>query len=208
MSAAGSIQYTIVIGGVRISRTVTRMADHPNPYEVTLPKGKAGTLSTRTDNGEGVITSSSHGFDDSVKVDVYWSGGRRYGMTVSSYDGNTLTITGGSGDNFPAEDSVVVVNQQVEITTLIDGDAMQLAAVCAEFPTASSDDPAHVDFQDSGTATIDEIDLVANEPWTWDAGNGQANPWTGNPIIVCYASNGGRTEDATLKIVTLEDATP
>lgn len=77
----------------------------------TLPVGIAGTLTTRTDGDTGVITSSSHGYTDAGTISVFWSGGCRYGMTVSNYDADTVTLDGGSGNDFPVEGATVTIYQ-------------------------------------------------------------------------------------------------
>jgi len=202
--------------GVAIQKTVNRTGDHSNSYEIALPAGKAGTLSTRTDNDTGVVTAVSHGLIVGDKVDVYWTvapAGMRYGMTVSAVSGNDVTVgTGagevGAGDNLPAQASAVVITKQVSINTAIDGDALEIIGICAEYPDPASTAKAHIDMQDSGGATIEEIDLVANVPQVWDVDGGASNVFTGNPITVSKASNGSSSEAATLKIVSLEDSTP
>lgn len=206
--ATGTFAIVVSIGGETISRTISRTGDHPNPYVVSLPAGKAGSLTTRTDDNTGVVTSTGHGLTDATNVDVYWSGGVRYGMTVSSYDANTITLDGGAGDNLPTQDTAVVVNSQVEINAVIDGDNVQVIGICVETTDQTVADAAHVDLQDSGTATIAAIELVTNIPWSWDSGSGQTNPLTGNPIAKCYASNGSSSTAGTLKILSLEDSTP
>ena len=205
-----SYNVNLSIGGVNIARGVPRSGDHPNPYEITLPAGKAGTLSTRTDNDTGVATvASGHGITTSDLVDVYWSGGMRYGMSVTATTSTTISVDAGAGDNFPVAATAIVVTKQVSVNTAIDGDSIQVIGILAEYATNPS--PAvmsHVHFQSSAPATIAEIDLTSNVPQVWDIAGGATNPFTGNPIVVCKASNGSGTDAATLKIVSLEDSTP
>lgn len=205
--AVASYGVSISLGGISIQKSITRSFDHPNPYEVSLPAGTAGTLTTRTDDDTGDITlSAGHGLTSGT-YDVFWSGGVQYGCTGTVVD-NTLSIDAGSGDNLPAQDTAVVVCEQVPINTAIDGDAISLLAIVAEFNTTGSTDPVHIQFQESGSAEIAELDLVANEPQVYDIEGGVTNPFTGNPIVIAYASQGGTTETATLKIASGEDATP
>jgi hypothetical protein len=198
---------SLSVGGVAIQKTVNRVGDHPNSYEVPLPAGKAGSLTTRTDDNTGVVTlPAGHSLGNGV-YDVYWSGGMRYGMT-GTISGNELTLDGGDGDALPAEDSAVVVTEQVPINTNIDGDNIQIIGISLEFPDQASADVGHVDMQDAGATTIEEIDLKANQPVVYDIAGGAANVFTGNPITATKASNGSTTSEATLKIVSLEDSTP
>ena len=149
-----SYNVNLSIGGVNIARGVPRTGDHPNPYEVTLPAGKAGTLSTRTDNDTGVATvASGHGITTSDKVDVYWSGGMRYGMSVTATTSTTISVDAGAGDNFPVAATAIVVTKQVSVNTAIDGDNIQVIGILAEYATNPS--PAvmsHVHFQSSAPA--------------------------------------------------------
>ncbi len=84
----------------------------------TYPAGTAGTLTTRTDADNGVVTlGAGHGLQPNDMVDVSWvgpagSGGIRR-MTVSSVSGNDVTVsaTVGASDALPAQDTAVVVNK-------------------------------------------------------------------------------------------------
>lgn len=207
LGAVGTYGVSLSIGGISVQKSIARTADHPNTYEVSLPIATAGTLSTRTDDDTGDITlSAGHGLTSGT-YDVYWSGGVQYGCT-GTIDSNTLSIDAGSGDVLPAEDTAVTVCKQVQINTAIDGDNIKVIGISAEFATAGSTDKVHLQFQDTGSAEIAEIDVTANAPQVWDVEGGSDNPFTGNPITVAYASQGGTTEACTLKILSLEDSTP
>jgi hypothetical protein len=201
---------SLAAGGVSIQQSVARTGDHPQGYEVSLPVGKAGTLTTRTDNDTGVLTvASGHGITASDFVDVYWNGGVRYGMDVTATTATTISVDLGAGDNLPAQDTTIVVTKQVVINTHIDGDAIQVIGFCAECPNPASTAKAHIDMQDVGAVTIEEIDLSANVPVVYDvAGGAISNLFTGNPITVSKASNGSAVDALILKIVSLEDSTP
>lgn len=202
------------LGGVSIQKSINRTGDHANAYEVTLPVGKAGTLSTRTDNDTGVVTATAHGLIVGDKVNVFWSGGKRYGMTVSAVaDANNATVGTlageiGAGDNFPVQGTAVVITKQVTINAQIDGDAIAIIGIVAEAIDPASTAKAHLDLLDAGGLSIEAIDLVANEPKTWDITGGATNVFTGNPITSGKAANGSSTEALTLKLLSLEDSTP
>jgi hypothetical protein len=183
--------------------------EHPNPYEIALPAGKAGTLTTRTDNDTGVATlGAGHGIITSDVVDVYWSGGVRYGMDAT-VSGNAVTVDGGAGDNLPTQDDPVVVTKQVTFSCSIDGDAVQIFGVFLRSTDANA--VGHLDLQDSGPATIAEFDLVevdANANGmnnAYDFAGGDTNVLTGNPIILGAASNGSSTAAATLYVIAGEN---
>jgi hypothetical protein len=206
----------LAVGGVAIQPPpIVRTGDHPNPYEVVLAAGKAGTLTTRTDNDTGVITVPGHTLQVGDNVDVYWSvapAGRRYGMKVSSIAGNDVTVGTlageiGAGDNFPAQGSAVVITKQVVINTAIDGDKIQIIGVMLECPLDTAA-VGHISFFDVGPAQIHHLDLAHNDPTIIDVAGGATNPFTGNPIVSAAATSGSSTQSATLKIASLEDSTP
>ena len=195
-------------GGMSISQSITRTGDHPNTYEVPLPVGAAGTLSVRTDNDTGTVTAAGHGLVNGDKIDLFWAGGRRYGMTVGTIAGNDVPIDLGAGDNLPSASTAVVITKQVVINTAVDGDAIQIIGIVAETSNPASTAKAHIDMQDTGAASIEPIDLVANTPKVYDIAGGATNIFTGNVITVSKAANGSATEPMTLKIMSLEDSTP
>ena len=77
----GTISKTIAIAGINVAAQAQRTDNGQIAQEVTLPAGKAGSLTTRTDDDTGVATlTPGHGITTSDTVDVYWAGGVRYGM--------------------------------------------------------------------------------------------------------------------------------
>ena len=126
-------------------------------YEIDLPAlvaAQVGSLTTRTDDNTGVGTlSTGHGLVTNDVVDVYWSGGVRYGM-VATRSVNAITVDGGAGDVLPAQDTAIAIVKQTAINPLnLDGDNAEIVGV---FYRNASDQSAkaHIDFQDSGSATI------------------------------------------------------
>lgn len=194
------ITSTLTIGGVTKSATISRTADAMVQHEITLTAGDAGTLTTRTDNDTGVITLGAHTITDADTVDVYWDGGVRYGMTVTAYDGTTITVDSGAGDNLPTEDDAVVVGVRQTVNSDFDGDNAQLVALVSTYR-------AHAAFIDSGSATLKAVELpTSDEPWYWAADNGHTNPLTGNAVDTIEVSSGS-TSGGTLYIWALYDST-
>jgi len=200
LSATGTLSSTLQVAGLTITSSVERSAEGVIGQEVSLPAGKAGTLTTRTDDDTGVATlSEGHGIADSDYVDVYWAGGVRYGMDVTSVDGTAVSIDLGSGDNLPTQDSAIVVTARVEIDVDFDGDLVELIGV-------GSNKRAHVEFQESDGTEIMAQEIPAGEGWSWAADQGVANPLTGNPVGKVQASCGDSASAAALKIGVVYDS--
>jgi len=173
----------------------------------TLPAlvaAQTGTLTTRTDDNTGVATlSTGHGIATSDVVDVYWSGGVRYGMTATVAT-NAVTIDGGAGDVLPSSSTAVTVVEQTAIEVNFDGDDAQIVGVFYDNPSDTGA-VANLDLQDSGNASIEAIGLVHNtengaDAAVYDIANGDTNVFTGNRITQGKASHDS-TSAATLYIL-------
>jgi hypothetical protein len=64
----------------------------------------------------------------------------------------------------------------------------------------------HFDFIDSGTSSLHEAELLANEPWFWFSGVGFTNPLTGNPVDKLLVTNADSANAATVKLGVLYDS--
>lgn len=206
--------YTVTVqgGGKSIDKTIIRTGDGGYGLEVTLPAGKAGTLSTRTDDNTGICTvSSGHEITTSDTVDVYWDGGRRYGVDVTATDTTTISIDLGSGDNLPTATTAIVIVKQVTANVFIDGDNAKIVAVSYELAAADGYG-CRATFFDAvsggGSAVGSGLDLDANAPSVCDIEGGATNLYTGAPILSVVASNGSGTYAGVLKIVAEYDSTP
>ena len=200
--ATGTISIVANAGGKSINQTITKTFDKATVYDsIVLAAGKAATDWVYTDVDDAACNlSTNHGYTNG-KVDVYWPGGVRYDvdMVVST---NALALDGGAGDNFPASETTgVIVCTVQQINTAIDGDEMAMIAINAT-------QRAHLYFEDAAGDAIGAVEIAtANEPYFWHDSNGATNPLTGDPVTVCFASNGTVTA-ATLDIIVGEDSTP
>lgn len=199
---------SLAAGSVSVQKSIVRTGSGALGWEETLPVAHAVTDWVKTDaNTAACNLAGGHGQTDG-KFDVYWSGGMRYGVDGTIVT-NALSLDGGAGDDFPASGTTgVVVCKQVSINTAIDGDNVSILGVSLEYTSPSSTSKGHVDMQDSGPATIEEIDLTANAPVVYDITGGAANVFTGNPIVTTKASHNDTVNTATLKICGVADASP
>ncbi len=190
-------------------------ADSNANYEVPIAAVGAvdsGTLTTRTGDTSGVATlNASHTIETADVVDVYWDGGVRYGMDATK-SGAAVTVDGGGGDVFPSQDTAVTVVVQTEINPLnVDGDNVEIIGV---FYRNASDTgaKAHIDFQDVGDASINELDLVHETAQGGldqivNVSAGDTNTYTGNPVTKGFASHDSASA-GTLYVCALIDSTP
>lgn len=207
-----SVVYSRTVQGAGIilgARPLVRTADHPNPYEVTLPVALAVTGWTKTDADTAVCNEP----DDwtAGNYDVYWSGGMRYGVAATAIGTTgTIELDGGSGDDFPASATEgVVICKQVQIDAYIVGDNIHILAIELAYPDTDSTSKGHLDLQAAGTAgTIHEVDLDANDMQVWDVDGGDTNDFASSTVVVAYASHDDTTYEPTLRILSLEDSTP
>ncbi len=196
-------------GGVSIQKNVLVEGDHPNCFQINVPAGLAGELTTRTDNDTGVVTvASGHGITTSHLVDLYTTAGVliRKDMTVTATTGTTVSVDAGSGSNLPSLNSDLVISRQVPVNTSIDNDNIQFVSICLE-SLATGVPNGRVIFEESDDTDVAELTLQVNVPLSANVYAGQTNPLAGDPIAKCRVSNGS-TEDGTLKIICLEDSTP
>jgi hypothetical protein len=203
--ATGTIETTTIVAGIRRKTTTTKTYDSGTHFgdgsgNIPLAAGKVVTEWVKTDADTAACTlPGGHGYSTG-KFDVYWTGGVRYDVdgTVST---NALGLDSGTGDDFPesAEVGVIVCPPQ-QVDTSIDGDAVVLLHIdCTQ--------RSHVLFMDADTDTIFASEVLADECIEWHDTSPHANPMTGDPITVCWASNGSTTA-AILTILVGVDSTP
>jgi hypothetical protein len=203
---------SITGGGVTIQTLpVVRTSSAYIGLEDTLTAAKAGTLSTRTDANTGTLTmEASHGITTGQIIDLYWSGGVQYGVTVGTVSVNSVPIDLGIGDDLPIATTAITAVVQTSMNLTIDGDNTAIIAVVVETIDSALRTAGHVQFRDVSNNEIAELDFVTNVPRIWDITGGSANPFTGAVITNLKSSQGNvtTTEVYTLKIVGVQDASP
>lgn len=210
-----TITYGLSVSGSGLSiqpQPITRTGSGSIGLEETLSAAEGGSLTTRTNDTSGTITMSDagHTITTGATIDIFWSGGVQYDVTVGTVAGTSVPISGGSGDNLPTQDTAVTVVVVSSATVSVDGDNTKIIAIELSTTTKSLRTAGHIQLVDSGGAEVAEIDLVANVPQVWDIDGGSNNPFTGNPItaVKLAQANTTTTETYTLKIVGVQDATP
>jgi hypothetical protein len=168
-----SAKISATIAGISFGGNVTR--DYSGGYAITetLPAVKTGTLTTRTDATNGVITlTAGHGLVTGNIVNVYWTGGSRKGISATVAT-NALTITSGTGDNLPNNNTAVTVARVYSFDIDFSIDALKMMVLQA--------DKSNVEmiFKDNDSPANTHMTFLstAGEPYLWAAGdNAPANP--------------------------------
>ena len=168
-----------------------------------------GSLTTRTDDDTGVVTAATgHGIENGDVVDVYWIGGMRYGMDVTDVTGSAITVDGGTGTVLPAQAfAITAIVEQIDWEMDFDGDDVQIIGVFYRNPSDTGA-KGHVDFQDSGPASINEVDLVhetANGGCDQiiNVSAGDTNDYTGNAINEAKVTHDSQSEGTVYVLVGL-----
>ena len=198
MSTATLVK-TLTIEGFSISSTETWDDETGVLTQKALAAGKAGSLTTRTGNSDGIVTATAaHGYTDATTFAVYWTGGKRYGMTCSSYNATTLTLTGGAGDNFPTALTAVTVCSETTLDLVFSGSDVYLIWVI-------STRAGHMDIRATASSEWAAL-LAANIAVEWTENSDRANPITGDAITTIRVSN-GTTNSAVLTVGIVKEAT-
>jgi hypothetical protein len=156
-------------------------------------------LTTRTNESNGVITAGEgHTIENSQSVDVYWTGGRRFGMDAT-VDNLAVTVDGGSGDNLPVVNTnTMSLMKQVEMPEcLFDGDNIRIFGALYKNP-GSPTALAHVDLQDDAAASVEDFDLVEEKAFgsldnIINVHAGETNPFDSETIENALGSHDAAT---------------
>lgn len=123
MSQSATYQKSLSTGGRTFSKSSTQDGDGGLVVEPDggVAAAKMGSLTGKTDADTGIATlSTGHGIATSDVVDVYWSGGARFGMTAT-VSGNAVTVDGGSGTSLPNTGTALAVKKPQDEVFRVDG---------------------------------------------------------------------------------------
>lgn len=196
----------------RVRRTITQLGESYTTDDtisagqstlcddVELVAAKTGTLTTRTNTTQGVITlAASHGFSSGTH-DIYWSGGARYGVTTS-ISVNACTISSGTGDDLPVADTAMTVALPVSETFAIPASGAKSLLVKA--PSGK----LRVSFRTSVPGIVYTVvhEGTNSVTYFWDATTGGANPLGSDAIATIFMSNGNTTVQTPVISATWND---
>lgn len=204
MASSITITTSINADGLAMSGSATQESSGTLSHNDTLANaGDAGTLqipgSSSGESSGTIDLASGHGITTAHTVDVYWTGGVRYGMTVDSNAATSITVSGGSGDVLPEDDEAVVVGVTEDITFEVDATNLKALA-------ASCNKRCFLDFRTS-VASVMTLELAENGIWSWTYDSGTTNP-LGTSEITTIRASCGSTAAGLLKVKALYDSTP
>lgn len=189
---AGQETNVVTVGTGRATAT----ADAKIEMTPAVAAGVDGAISAAGVDG----MPTDHGIEAADLIGVSWGTSCRYNLTVDVANANDIQFDetpAGGGDALPAEDTAVVVAKEVDVTLTLDGDNVAGILLLA-------DQNCHARFEEDDGTVIMELDLVADEPYSWLYGGAVTNPLTGDPWAKIVAINKSTTA-ATLKVFVVYD---
>lgn len=188
---------TSSITGTEVSTSTTdsQTGAEAATVTVTLPAGKPGTLTTRTDADTGVITSVGHGLTAADFVSVFWTDATtgaemyRVNMDVTAVTADTLSVDLGLGDALPPVNAAVIIGQVVSRPVAWDGVAAGMLGLIVGSGARASFTAQAVGTVLGLTATDLSRQLKTNSRgYCWLNGD-VAFPFTG-PLLLLTGANG------------------
>lgn len=189
------------LGGVSEVNVATE-----NATGVTIPAGKTGTLSTRTDNETGTLTmAEGHGITTGQVIDLYWDGGLRRAVLVGTVATNSVPIgadNGGKGDNLPAQGTAIVACVRQIVDLDVDGDTVVMAGADVSIGCRAS-----IEFEQDDGTSIHALDLegTSSEKGIWTQVPGATNVFEGAAIGRVAVSNGTSTSSCVVQFGLARD---
>lgn len=195
------VNESISLGGRSANSRTTINAEGLASKEVTVAAAKVGALTTRTDDNTGELTmAASHGITTGVRLDVYWSGGSRRGMTVGTVATNAVPIDGGAGDVLPADETAITACVPTEEALAVVGNNV----TAIEYYASKRGTIVLADGSDTElAATIDGLGLNSENSQLWYESRNATNPLSGDTVAKAFLSNGDSTAPATLRVQCL-----
>lgn len=155
-----------------------------------ISAAKTGTLTGYTDADTGVATLlTGHGIVTSDLVDLYWSGGARFGMTAT-VSVNAVTVDGGSGTSLPSTGTALAVKKPQSEEFRVNGRSL----TGLYLKTASVGRIAFYNY--SGSLTY-ATTMTAGETAAYVQGDGVTNPLNGETLVHRVEFSHGQTSAVT-----------
>jgi hypothetical protein len=196
-----SINVVASILGQTVPITLNLSSDGAGQWSPSLGAGNTATSFTQTDTSDGqAVLAAGNGLVTNDKVDVFWQGGRRYGMTATvADDGVTVTLAGGAGADLPATGTAVAVAKRSVINANFNAAEASVLLVTASTRTS-------VVFADASGNVLLALDLKPGQCCLWWAGSGFACPIAAGTVAAIWVANGDGQNAGNLAISVMYEA--
>jgi len=196
MTVPLTVAKTFSIGGKTFTEQKQVAPDAAIIRERSVPAAQTGVLSVRTSDTVGTITmdSGSHTVSTGDRIDLYWSGGSRRGVTVGTVAGTSVPISAGAGDILPAATTAVTVAIASSVPVDVNGTNAQAIV----FSTGGA--KGTLVLTDSGDVEKYARVIEANGADIWYLNNGDVNPITGQTIAKAYLTHDDAVNAQTMKL--------
>ncbi len=187
---------TLTISGPSGQYSLVRSGEDKVLRQISLPAALPGAVTSGTTDRL-LTLGAGHGITSADKVGVFWQGGQRIEMTVSTTDATTITVTAASGlgQAFPANATSIMVSVGTARTDMA-FDATELQMLQAGCPAqAGTVYEAAVNFLDGGGASLLAAVIAGGECFAWASESGAAQPLTGTVASIdCYSGSPAATQ--------------
>lgn len=192
MPSRSVISASVTVGSETLEQSTSNSVDNGVTHQPSVPAAKAGNLTTRTSDTVGELTmATGHGITTGLILDIYWSGGKRYGVTVGTVSVNQVPFSLGSGDNLPADEfAITAMIPVVEIAAI---PTATVKGIGAYSPVIGI-----VRFLKADDTVLKLADLAAGGKYTWVDGSGVTNPLAFDVAKVTF-SHGQATAQTEMK---------
>jgi hypothetical protein len=175
----------MTISGVSFNSTAIPETDALVVEDVAVAAGSAGTLTTRSGDTAGTVTTTdAHTITTGQRVDLYWDGGCRRGCVAGTVVVKAIPITGGAGDVLPTQTTAMTIVVPILMDIAVLGTNVDVILLY-------SSARGQFVFVTDVPAEIYAVTLAAGASWDWTEVNGIANPLTGQSVAGVYVSHGG-----------------
>lgn len=193
---------TSVLGLTFPSKT-TVTADGAILKTPTVAAAKVGQLTTRTDANTGTLTmAANHGITTGARLDLYWTGGKRRGITVGTVSVNSVPFDLGSGDDLPTNLTAITAMVPTEEEFIVDGDDVSAIALY-------SDKAGQIVFCETDDTEVKAYSVGGSvggaQSVFWTADRDPVNPLASGDITKVYFSHGTSSASASMRALVLNE---
>lgn len=195
--------------GFSFPSLINTVADGGIIKSKVLPAAKVGQLTTRTNNTEGELTmAGGHGITTGDRLDLYWSGGSRRGITVGTVATNAVPLTdSGSGDNLPTNMTAITAMVPEEEEFVFTGDNAKGLAYYAVHPSAATaaQRKATIVLAEGDDTEITHQTLNSGVAAIWSVDRDDTIPTAGELVEKAFFSHASSTTTCEMRVAAVYD---